>query len=82
MRDPDERRGEFGWKTGSQRVTTPYVPRHGISRPTGALFEESGCLGLQLKMGDVLLLRLKITGRPIANKYCEGKMKIELWLQS
>ena len=39
-------------------------------------------MGLQLKMGDVLLLRLKITGRPIANKYCEGKMKIELWLQS
>jgi hypothetical protein len=26
-------------------------------------------------MGDKLLLRLNIDGRPIANKYCEGKMK-------
>ena len=26
-------------------------------------------------MGDKLLLKLNINGRPIANKYCEGKMK-------
>ncbi len=26
-------------------------------------------------MGDKLLLKLNIYGRPIANKYCEGKMK-------
>jgi len=26
-------------------------------------------------MGDKLLLRLNIDGKPIANKYCEGKMK-------
>ena len=26
-------------------------------------------------MGDKLLLRLNIDVRPIANKYCEGKMK-------
>ena len=26
-------------------------------------------------MGDKLLLRLNIYGKPIANKYCEGKMK-------
>ena len=26
-------------------------------------------------MGDKLLLKLNIHGRPIANKYCEGKMK-------
>lgn len=26
-------------------------------------------------MGDKLLLRLNINGKPIANKYCEGKMK-------
>ena len=26
-------------------------------------------------MGDKLLLRLNIDWRPIANKYCEGKMK-------
>jgi len=26
-------------------------------------------------MGDKLLLRLNIYGKPIANKYCEGKVK-------
>jgi len=26
-------------------------------------------------MGGKLLLRLNIGGKPIANKYCEGKMK-------
>ena len=29
-------------------------------------------------MGDKLLLRLNICGKPIANKYCEGKMKSTL----
>jgi len=29
-------------------------------------------------MGDKLLLRLNIDGKPIANKYCEVKMKITL----
>ena len=29
-------------------------------------------------MGDKLLLRLNIYGKPIANKYCEGKMKSSL----
>ena len=38
-------------------------------------FDESGCLGLQPKAGDKLLLRLNIYGKPIAHKYCEGKMK-------
>jgi hypothetical protein len=38
-------------------------------------FFESGCLGLQPKMGDKLLLKLNMDGKPIANKYCEGKMK-------
>ena len=38
-------------------------------------FKESGCLGLQPKMGDKLLLKLNIDGKPIANKYYEGKMK-------
>jgi len=37
--------------------------------------EESGSLGLLPKMGGKLLLRLNIGGKPIANKYCEGKMK-------
>ena len=36
---------------------------------------ESSFLGLKLKAGDKLLPRLNIGGKPIANKYCEGKMK-------
>jgi hypothetical protein len=32
-------------------------------------------LGLELKVGDRLLPRLNMSGKPIANKYCEGKMK-------
>jgi hypothetical protein len=30
---------------------------------------------MQLKIGDKLLLKLNIDGNPIANKYCEGKMR-------
>jgi len=30
---------------------------------------------MQPKVGGKLLLRLNIGGKPIANKYCEGKMK-------
>ena len=36
---------------------------------------ESSSLGLQLKAGGKFHLRLNTGGRPIANKYCEGKMK-------
>lgn len=36
---------------------------------------ESSFLGLKFKAGDKLLPRLNISGKPIANKYCEGKMK-------
>ena len=36
---------------------------------------ESDFLGLKFKLGDKLLLRLNIDEKPIANKYCEGKMK-------
>ncbi len=45
-----------------------------IVAPRGA-FHESGCLGMQPKMGGKSLLRLNIGKRPIANKYREGKMK-------
>ena len=38
-------------------------------------FEESGCLGMQPKIGGKSLLRLNNGERPIANKYREGKMK-------
>ena len=48
-------------------------------RPTirGGL-DESGCLGMQPKMGGKFHLKLNIGTRPIANKYCEGKMKSTL----
>ena len=46
-----------------------------IERPS---FEESSCLGLQLKMGGKFHLKLNIGERPIANKYREGKMKSTL----
>ena len=36
---------------------------------------ESDSLGLLSKLGDILHLRLNIDGNPIANKYCEGKVK-------
>ena len=37
--------------------------------------KESCCLGLQHKAGGKFHQRLNTGGRPIANKYCEGKMK-------
>ena len=42
--------------------------------PDGAAVE-SDSLGLLSKLGDILHLRLNIGGKPIANKYCEGKVK-------
>jgi len=39
------------------------------------LARESACLGMQVKMGGKLHLKLNIGERPIANKYCEGKME-------
>ena len=42
--------------------------------PEGAVVE-SDSLGLLSKLGDILHLRLNIGGKPIANKYCEGKVK-------
>ena len=32
-------------------------------------------MGVQRKVGGSILLTLNISERPIANKYCEGKMK-------
>ena len=40
--------------------------------------KESGCLGMQLKMGGKFHPKLNIGKRPIANKYREGKMKSTL----
>ncbi len=60
------------WKVASERVRTPSALD--LAAPRGA-FHESGCLGMQPKMGGKSLLRLNIGERPIANKYREGKMK-------
>ena len=57
-----------GWQCGM---------RHIVHQPRGA-FYESGCLGMQPKMGGKLLLKLNIGTRPIANKNREGKMKSTL----
>jgi len=42
---------------------------------TCQLFDESGCLGLQPKMGGRSHPKLNILGRPIAKKYSGGKVK-------
>ena len=65
-------RGEVPWNRASERVTIPSVPRVCW---LGIAFDESSCLGLQLKAGGKFHLKLNIGGRPIANKYREGKMK-------
>jgi len=36
---------------------------------------ESNCLRVQFKVGGKFHLKLNMKERPIANKYCEGKMK-------
>ena len=54
------------------------------SRPGGGrsllrcAFDESGCLGMQPKMGGKFHLKLNIGTSPIANKYSDGKMKSTL----
>ena len=53
-------------------------PVRGTSHCLRCAFYESGCLGMQPKMGGKLLLKLNIGTRPIANKYREGKMKSTL----
>ena len=56
-------------------MTIPSVTAAKVLR--GAL-DESGCSGLQPKMGGKFHLKLNIGTRPIANKYREGKMKSTL----
>ena len=49
-----------------------------VSYALRGVFEESGCLGMQPKMGGKFHLKLNTGTRPIANKYREGKMKSTL----
>ena len=57
-------------------MRTPSVAR--VPWSLCRVLEESGCLGMQLKMGGKFHLKLNIGERPIANKYREGKMKSTL----
>ena len=57
-----------------KRVRAPYM----VSLSTGLVVKESCTLILVHKVGDKLLLRLNKCRKPIANKYCEGKMKSTL----
>ena len=67
------------WKGTSERVTIPCVASAGAA---AAAFGESGCLGMQPKVGGKLHLKLNIGTRPIANKYREGKVKSTLKRES
>ena len=55
----------------SKRVKIPYLTRKVLA--ARSLIKESGCLGLQPKVGGKIHLKLNICKRPIANKYREGK---------
>ena len=46
-----------------------------VSLAVEAVFDESGCLGLQLQVGGKLHLRLNTSEKPIEYKYREGKMQ-------
>jgi hypothetical protein len=59
------------WNRPAKRVKPPYLAL--VKSEEGLV--ESGSLGLLPKSGDILPPRLNIDGKPIANKYCEGKMK-------
>jgi len=68
-RGPEQSPLEQGSREGDTPVCA-WVPR-ALARD----FCESSCLGLQLELGGKFHLRLNIGGRPIANKYREGKMQ-------
>ena len=72
---PDEIPSKLTWKGTSERVIAPCVAE---SRRAAAVFGESGCLGVQPKVGGKLHLKPNNGTRPIANKYHEGKVKSTL----
>lgn len=65
---------QVSWNRTSERVTVPSFVLLVVST-YGALFIESRSLGFERKMCDKFHIKLNIGARPIANKYCEGKMK-------
>jgi len=57
-----------------ERVIAPY---HGCAHDGAkhCTLVESACLGMHAKVRGTSLVRLNTAARPIANKYCEGKLK-------
>ena len=51
------------------------IPSFWESACVRCAFDESSCLGVQLKVGGKFHLKLNTGERPIANKYREGKMQ-------
>ena len=72
---PDAPPSKLTWKGTSERVIAPCVAE---SWTAATVFEESGCLGVQPKVGGNLHLKPNNGTRPIANKYHEGKVKSTL----
>jgi len=67
------------WKGTSEGVTALCATP--LDR-AATVFRELGCLGMQPKVGGKLHLELNMGMRPIANKYCEGKVKNTLKRES
>jgi len=63
------------WNGTPQKVTALYATMESRPTDTCCQFEESGCLGVQPKVGGKFLLKLNNGERPIANKYRKGKMQ-------
>ena len=72
---PDATPSKLTWKGTSERVIAPCVAE---SRMAATVFGESGCLGVQPKVGGKLHLKPNNGTRPIANKYHEGKVNSTL----
>ena len=72
---PEATPSKLTWKGTSERVIAPCVAE---SPRAATVFGESGCLGVQPKVGGKLHLKPNSGTRPIANKYHEGKVKSTL----
>ncbi len=65
---------QVSWNRTSERVTVPsFVLLFCLH--VRCAFIESRSLGFERKMCDKFHIKLNTGARPIANKYCEGKMK-------
>ena len=76
---PGSALSKLTWKGTSERVRAPCATPPGRA---ATVFGESGCLGMQPKVGGKLHLKLNTGTRPIANKYREGKVKSTLKRES